>query len=80
MAETDVQSKKLSEYFDEVWKIYEFLERCDEPTVSDKVQVGFSETVSDLQSKTRPYTLKTPPRGCQASGSGAWDPYQFCYD
>ncbi|KAL3835943.1 hypothetical protein ACJMK2_021404 [Sinanodonta woodiana] len=39
MAENKQEELKLPEIFDEIWTLYEYLDKCDEPTNSDKVQM-----------------------------------------
>ena len=41
MAAESNSGPKLQEIFDDIWKIYNFLESTDEPTVSEKVQVWY---------------------------------------
>ena len=38
-SEMRADDPKLSELFEEIWNIYQFIEDCQEPLASDKVQV-----------------------------------------
>lgn len=39
MAEAPQEGSKLSDLFEEIWKIFIFVDTCDEPLADDKVQV-----------------------------------------